>query len=78
MISGVFAILLGEAVTAASLPLLCWLVFFVVANAVYILLVEEPGLVKRFGEEYEIYRRNVRRWIPRLTPWPGKDPESKP
>src|SRR5262249_24886217 len=71
MISGVFAILLGEAVTAASFPLLCWLAVFVAANAVYIPIVEEPGLVKRFGEEYEIYRRNVRRWIPRLTPWPG-------
>src|SRR5262249_47722894 len=53
MISGVFAILFGEVVTAASLPLLCWLAVFVVANAVYIPLVEEPGLVKRFGEEYE-------------------------
>jgi protein-S-isoprenylcysteine O-methyltransferase Ste14 len=69
MISGVFFVLLGEALLAASLPLLGWFLLFVVANAVYIPLAEEPGLVKRFGVEYEEYRRNVPRWIPRLRPW---------
>src|SRR5262245_31317299 len=49
MISGVFLVLLGEAVLAASLPLLGWFVLFVVANAVYVPLAAEPGLVKRFG-----------------------------
>ena len=24
-----------------------------------------------FGSEYEAYCRAVRRWRPRLTPWPG-------
>jgi protein-S-isoprenylcysteine O-methyltransferase Ste14 len=69
MISGVFFILLGEAVAAASLPLLCWFLVFVVVNAVYIPLVEEPGLVKRFGEDYLVYKRNVPRWLPRVKPW---------
>jgi hypothetical protein len=36
-----------------------------VVNTVYIPLAEEPGLVKRFGEEYLAYMRNVPRWIPR-------------
>src|SRR5262245_53877470 len=49
MISGVFLVLLGEAVLAASLPLLGWFAAFVVANAVYVPLAAEPGLVKRFG-----------------------------
>lgn len=52
MISGVFFILLGEAVLAASLPIFCWFVIFVIANAIYIPLAEEPELVKRFGDEY--------------------------
>ena len=69
MISGVCFILLGEAVLAASVLLLGWFVFAVILNAVYIPLVEEPGLVKRFGEEYLAYKQNVPRWIPRLTPW---------
>jgi protein-S-isoprenylcysteine O-methyltransferase Ste14 len=71
MISGVFFVLLGEAVLAASLPLFYWLVVFIIGNAVYIPLAEEPGLVKRFGDEYLTYKQNVPRWIPRLTPWDG-------
>jgi protein-S-isoprenylcysteine O-methyltransferase Ste14 len=69
MISGVFFILLGEAVLAASLPLLGWFAVFVVVNAVYIPLAEEPGLLRRFGDEYRTYKQNVPRWIPRLRPW---------
>jgi protein-S-isoprenylcysteine O-methyltransferase Ste14 len=69
MISGVMFILFGEAVLAASLPLLIWFATFVVANAVYIPLVEEPGLVKRFGDDYLAYKRNVPRWMPRVRGW---------
>jgi protein-S-isoprenylcysteine O-methyltransferase Ste14 len=71
MISRAFFVLLGEAVLAASLPLLGWFAVLVVVNAVYIPLVEEPGLVKRFGGDYQAYKRNVPRWIPRLRPWEG-------
>ncbi|MEI7687719.1 MAG: methyltransferase [Planctomycetota bacterium] len=71
MISGVMAILLGEAIGAASLPLACWFFVFAVVNAIYIPLAEEPGLVRRFGVEYEEYRRNVPRWIPLLKAWTG-------
>ena len=69
MISGVLAILFGEAVLAASLPIACWFLIFLTVNAIYIPLFEEPGLLKRFGEDYEEYRRNVPRWIPRLKAW---------
>jgi protein-S-isoprenylcysteine O-methyltransferase Ste14 len=74
MISGACFLLLGEALLAASLPLLGLFVLAVIVNAVYIPLSEEPGLMKRFGEEYEVYRRNVPRWIPRLRPWPTEVP----
>ena len=41
---------------------------------VYMPLVEEPGLAKRFGEEYEEYCRNVPRWIPKVRGWePGPE-----
>jgi protein-S-isoprenylcysteine O-methyltransferase Ste14 len=72
MISGVFFVLLWEAILAASLPLLGWFAVFAVLNVVYIPLAEEPGLVQRFGDDYLAYRRNVPRWIPRLTPWDGE------
>lgn len=35
----------------------------------FVLLHEEPSLARKFGPEYEIYRENVPRWLPRLTPW---------
>jgi protein-S-isoprenylcysteine O-methyltransferase Ste14 len=75
MIAGVFFVLLGEAVLAASLPLLGWFAAFVVVNAAYIPLAEEPGLAKRFGEEYLAYKQNVPRWVPRLRPWEAHAPD---
>ena len=41
---------------------------FLVTHLV-VVYVEEPGLEKRFGDSYREYRRNVRRWLPRITPW---------
>ena len=32
----------------------------------FVLLVEEPSLEKRFGESYAAYRRATNRWVPRL------------
>ena len=68
-------LLLGEAVLASTMPLMGLFVLAVIVNLVYIPLSEEPGLVKRFGEEYLTYRQNVPRWIPRLTPWCGHSQE---
>lgn len=69
MIVGVMCVLLGEATLLGSLPLLGWFALFLLANALYIPLVEEPGLERRFGTDYRFYKRNVPRWIPRLRPW---------
>jgi protein-S-isoprenylcysteine O-methyltransferase Ste14 len=72
MISGVILVLLGESVVTASLSLFRWFLVAALINAAYIPLLEEPGLVKRFGEEYLTYKRNVPRWIPRWTLWDGE------
>ena len=69
MISGVLTVLLGEAALFGSLPLLVWFGAVFAVNAVYFPLVEEPGLRERFGEDYDAYRANVPRWLPRLRPW---------
>ena len=69
MISGVLAVLLGEAALFGSLPLLVWFGAVFALNAIYFPLVEEPGLRERFGEDYERYRANVPRWLPRFRPW---------
>jgi protein-S-isoprenylcysteine O-methyltransferase Ste14 len=42
-----------------------------VVNHLVMVCVEEPGLEKRFGDSYREYRRNVRRWLPRIKPWGG-------
>jgi protein-S-isoprenylcysteine O-methyltransferase Ste14 len=69
MISGVLFVLLGEAAAFGSVAVLLWFAAVFGLNAVYIPLVEEPGLVRRFGADYERYRRHVPRWLPRLRPW---------
>ena len=73
MISSVLAILLGETIAFGSLGIFIWFLLFFGINNVYFVLSEEPGLEKRFGEDYRIYKKNVPRWIPRLRPWDGVD-----
>ncbi len=69
MITGVLAILLGEAVAFRSPVLLYWFAGAALVNAVYLPLVEEPQLRRRFGADYVRYARHVPRWIPRVRPW---------
>ena len=72
MITGVLAILLGEAALLGMPSLLVWAAIFLAANSLWMPLVEEPGLRERFGAEYEEYAANVPRWLPRPRPWPGR------
>jgi protein-S-isoprenylcysteine O-methyltransferase Ste14 len=69
MMTGAFSVLLGETWVFGSTDLLIWFMTLVAANLIYIPLVEEAGLKKRFGGDYLAYRRNVPRWLPRLSPW---------
>jgi protein-S-isoprenylcysteine O-methyltransferase Ste14 len=69
MITGVLSVLLGEGLVLGSPAILVTAAIFFAVNATYIPLVEEPGLVDRFGDEYLAYRRNVPRWVPRIRPW---------
>jgi protein-S-isoprenylcysteine O-methyltransferase Ste14 len=69
MISGVLAILLGEAAVAASGWLLLWFAVFFACIASFIRFWEEPHLARRYGSDYLNYRQNVPRWIPRISAW---------
>lgn len=74
MISGVLFILLGESLVCISWVLFIWFLTFFAVNNIYFSLSEEPGLIKRFGIEYQAYKKNVPRWIPRTKPWlPGNE-----
>jgi protein-S-isoprenylcysteine O-methyltransferase Ste14 len=69
MISGVIFLLFGEALVLRSLPHAVWAGAFTLINAVYIPMIEEPQLERRFGDAYREYRRHVPRFTPRLRPW---------
>jgi protein-S-isoprenylcysteine O-methyltransferase Ste14 len=71
MIAGVMFMLFAIALLLRSAPHAAWAGIFVVINAIYIPLLEEPDLAARFGEDYATYRAHVRRFVPRLTPWAG-------
>jgi protein-S-isoprenylcysteine O-methyltransferase Ste14 len=69
MILGVILVLFGEALVLRSRPLGGWAALFVAINFIYIPLLEEPQLESRFGDDYRRYKKQVRRFIPRLSPW---------
>jgi protein-S-isoprenylcysteine O-methyltransferase Ste14 len=69
MISGVIFAALGESLLCGSVWVLGWALVVILLNLIYIPLVEEKGLVKRFGANYRLYTHSVPRWIPRLRPW---------
>jgi len=69
MIIGVLLVLIGESVTVLSIYIFSWAVLFFFINTTYFIVFEEPGLKKRFGDEYLEYKQHVRRWIPRITPY---------
>lgn len=69
MITGVLFMLAGETLFLNSLRLLAWTCIFFLINSLYFILVEEPGLQKRFGDAYAHYKRKVPRWLPSLRPY---------
>lgn len=59
-------VMFGEALVFRSLALAGWAAGLFAGAILFVLLVEEPSLKRKFGEEYEAYRRQVPRWLPRL------------
>lgn len=66
MISAVAVMLVAEALLTRSGLIFGWAGVFVLINHLYFILMEEPGLERRFGEAYLGYKRKVPRWIPRV------------
>jgi protein-S-isoprenylcysteine O-methyltransferase Ste14 len=63
---GVVAILLGEALILGSPRILVYALLAWAGCAVFVRYYEEPALARRFGNEYETYRREVNAWLPRI------------
>ena len=49
----------------------CRVAAVLLLNAIHFLLIEEPQLESRFGDDYRLYTRHVPRFIPRIRPWNG-------
>jgi len=56
--------LAGAALFYESLPLLGYAGLFFLATHLFVVWYEEPTLRRTFGQEYEAYCRQVRRWWP--------------
>lgn len=69
MILSVILILLGYSLVFDSMMVFVYCFVFFIVNNLYFSLFEEPNLIKRFGKDYCIYKKNVPRWIPRRKPW---------
>ena len=61
------AILVGIALTFWSLAVAGWAAFMALAFHVFVISYEEPTLRDMFGESYDLYQREVPRWLP--FPW---------
>ena len=71
MYVGVVAVILGQALVFASLPLLLYGVAAWLAMHLFVVFYEEPKLRRSFGADYDAFRAAVPRWLPRLRPWTG-------
>lgn len=69
MYAGLLAVVLGQALLFGQFRLLSYAAAVWAIAAAFVRWYEEPTLVRRFGGEYEAYRRAVPAWRPRLRPW---------
>lgn len=69
MILSLLVLQVGEAIVFRSKGIALLAFLFFVINTIYFMYSEEPGLEKRFGQEYVEYKHNVPRWLPRIKPW---------
>jgi protein-S-isoprenylcysteine O-methyltransferase Ste14 len=67
MYIGGVAMLLGVGLYLDSVAMVLFAAGAFLVIHTFVVFAEEPGLRKRFGQEYENYCHNVPRWIPRFT-----------
>src|SRR5215510_11756155 len=63
------AVIFGQALLFGDWRLLGYGALIWLALHIFVLAYEEPTLRQSYGAEYESYRANVPRWLPRLSPW---------
>jgi protein-S-isoprenylcysteine O-methyltransferase Ste14 len=73
MYVAVVAIIVGQAVLLGNAALLGYAAIVWLSFHAFVLGYEEPTLRRRYGNAYDVYRANVPRWAPRMSPWTGTD-----
>ncbi len=68
MYLGAALMLAGYGLFEGSAAVVLLSLLLLLAAHVFVVLVEEPGLERRFGESYLVYKGNVHRWLPRRPP----------
>ena len=67
MYVGLFTMVAGWAILFGSIILVGYGVFLFVFFSVFVHFHEEPHLSREFGDEYEAYKAQVGRWLPRFA-----------
>ncbi len=67
MYIGGVSMLLGLALDLTSMAMFLFAVVAFLFIHSFVVLAEEPGLQRRFGQEYDDYCKAVPRWIPRFS-----------
>jgi len=71
---GLLVMLFGEAVWLYSPSVGIYAVVLTIMSHSYVVCVEEPQLIRRFGTDYRAYRRAVPRWLPHLVSMSDEGP----
>ena len=69
MYVAILAAIVGQALILGQLALLLYAAAIWLIAAAFVRWYEEPALTRRFGADYEAYRRAVPAWWPHLRPW---------
>jgi protein-S-isoprenylcysteine O-methyltransferase Ste14 len=64
MYIGVLLLILGQGLILGREVLFAWAAVAWLIFTTFLVVYEEPGLRRRFGESYDDYRRRVHRWLP--------------
>ena len=75
MYVAILAAIVGQALLLGQLALLLYAGATWLITAAFVRWYEEPTLTRRFGVDYEAYRRAVPAWWPRLRPWKPGGPD---
>jgi protein-S-isoprenylcysteine O-methyltransferase Ste14 len=69
MYVAVVSLILGQGLLFGNVAVLVYGLVGWLTVHLFVLAYEEPTLSRTYGAQYDRYRANVRRWLPRLTPW---------